>query len=113
MIKGDIRSVGRVLRNLLDNAVRHATSRVSVEVRQIDRTAVLRIADDGPGIPVEDRNRIFDRFVRLDSDRSRQGGGAGLGLAIVAEIVAAHGATIRVDDPPTGGTVFTVTFAHI
>jgi signal transduction histidine kinase len=110
-IKGDTRSVGRVLRNLVDNAVRHAKSRIDITVQPVDGNAILRIADDGPGIPMADRSRIFDRFVRLDSDRSRKAGGAGLGLAIVAEIAAAHGATVRVDDGPNGGTAFTVTFA--
>ena len=63
------------------------------------------VADDGPGIPEADRSRVFDRFVRLDPDRSRDAGGTGLGLAIVREIVMAHGGTVSIDDRLGGGTV--------
>ena len=73
-----------------------------------DATVFLRVGDDGSGIPAEDRTRVFDRFVRLDSDRSRTGGGSGLGLAIVAEIVAAHGGSVSAGERPGGGTVVTV-----
>ncbi|HTI78617.1 MAG TPA: HAMP domain-containing sensor histidine kinase [Mycobacterium sp.] len=105
---GDARALSRVLRNLLDNAGLHATSRVDVTVTSEDGTAVLSVADDGPGIPAADRDRVFDRFVRLDPDRSRSGGGAGLGLAIVREIVAAHHGSAAVDDRPGGGTRMTI-----
>jgi signal transduction histidine kinase len=105
---GDARALSRVLRNLLDNAGLHATSRVDVTVTSEDGTAVLSVADDGPGIPAADRDRVFDRFVRLDPDRSRSGGGAGLGLAIVREIVAAHHGRATVDDRPGGGTRMTI-----
>jgi signal transduction histidine kinase len=105
---GDARALSRVLRNLLENAGLHATSRVDVEVASRDNQAVVSIADDGPGIPPADRERVFDRFVRLDPDRARSGGGAGLGLAIVREIVAAHGGSVAVDDRPGGGTRLTI-----
>lgn len=97
-------AMSRMIRNLVDNAVRHAVSCVSIEVRGKDGTAIITVSDDGPGIAPAERNRIFERFVRLDSDRARSGGGAGLGLAIVAEIVAAHGGTVAVDDTRGGGT---------
>lgn len=107
-LTGDADALTRVLRNLLENAVRHAHSRVEVSVSAADGVVLLRVSDDGPGIPAEDRARVFDRFVRLDSDRSRTGGGSGLGLAIVAEIVSAHGGSVNAGARPGGGTVMTV-----
>jgi signal transduction histidine kinase len=107
-IVGDPGGLSRVLRNLLDNAARHARSRVELRVRVADGVAVVTVADDGPGIPEPDRARVFDRFVRLDSDRARSSGGAGLGLAIVSEVVAAHGGHVTIGDRPGGGTVVTV-----
>jgi signal transduction histidine kinase len=106
---GDIGGISRVLRNLLDNAVRHAKSRIDIAVATRGDQVVLSVGDDGPGIPNADRGRVFDRFVRLDDDRSREGGGAGLGLAIVAEIVSAHNGTVGIDERPGGGTRVTVT----
>ncbi|MDF3337603.1 HAMP domain-containing sensor histidine kinase [Mycolicibacterium septicum] len=107
-LAGDAQALSRVLRNLTNNAARHAKSRIDISLREQDGIAVLTISDDGPGIPEADRLRVFDRFVRLDSDRSRDGGGTGLGLAIVAEIVAAHGGTVAMTDRPGGGTVVRV-----
>jgi signal transduction histidine kinase len=101
---GDPAAVSRVIRNLVDNAVRHAKSRVDIHVGSRDGTAILTVSDDGPGIAAAERARVFGRFVRLDSDRARSGGGTGLGLAIVAEVVAAHGGTVTIDDRPGGGT---------
>jgi signal transduction histidine kinase len=106
---GDPVAVSRVIRNLVDNAVRHAKSRVDIEVGSSDSNVILTVSDDGPGIPAADRARVFDRFVRLDSDRARSGGGTGLGLAIVAEVVAAHGGTVEIDDRRGGGTTIVVT----
>ena len=103
-LTGDPAGMSRMIRNLVDNAVRHANSLIVIEVSSRDRTAILSISDDGPGIAPAERTRVFERFVRLDSDRSRSGGGAGLGLAIVAEVVAAHGGTVTIDDRPGGGT---------
>ena len=105
---GDARALSRVLRNLLENAALHAVSRIDVAVASGGGDAVVSVADDGPGIPAADRERVFDRFVRLDQDRSRSGGGAGLGLAIVREIVAAHHGSVAVDDRPGGGTRMTI-----
>ena len=107
-VVGDPQALGRVLRNLADNAVRHARSLVEVAVWVQDGSGCLSVADDGPGIPAADRTRVFERFVRLDTDRSRAGGGSGLGLAIVAEIVAAHGGRVTVGERHGGGTVVTV-----
>ncbi|GLW64451.1 two-component sensor histidine kinase [Actinomadura rubrobrunea] len=92
----------RLLGNLLDNAERYAASRVHVEVVREGSKAVLRVTDDGQGIPDVDRERIFERFTRLDSARSRDAGGAGLGLAIAREIAQAHGGSLRVEDWPRG-----------
>jgi signal transduction histidine kinase len=106
---GDVNGIARVLRNLLDNAVRHAKSCVEITVAARGDYVVLIVGDDGPGIPAADRVRVFDRFVRIDADRSREGGGTGLGLAIVAEIVSVHHGTVGIDERPGGGTRVTVT----
>lgn len=107
-ILGDEAALARVLRNLIDNAVRHACSRVDIAVWRQDGSAFVVVADDGPGIPAQDRTRVFERFVRLDSDRSRAGGGSGLGLAIVAEIIAAHRGSVSAGERAGGGAVLTV-----
>lgn len=109
-VVGDPEALTHLLRNLGDNAVRHAASRVVVGVGAADGVATLTVEDDGAGVPPAERGRIFERFVRLDAARSRDAGGAGLGLAIVAEIARSHGGTVRVDDSPRlGGARFTVT----
>jgi signal transduction histidine kinase len=105
---GDPAAMSRVIRNLVDNAVRHAKSRVDVHVGSRSGEATLSVSDDGPGIAPAERARVFERFVRLDSDRARCSGGTGLGLAIVAEVVAAHGGRVTVDDRPGGGTTMKV-----
>ena len=112
-VTGDLGGMARVLRNLLDNAVWHTKSTVEIAVKRRKAAVMLSVADDGPGIPSEDRARVFDRFVRLDSDRSRDSGGTGLGLAIVAEIAASHNGTVRIDDRPGGGTIVTVTLPSV
>jgi signal transduction histidine kinase len=98
----------QALRNLVDNAVRHATSRVDLEVRPDGPQAVVEVTDDGPGVPADMRERVFDRFVRLDDSRARSAGGSGLGLAIVREVITAHGGTVTVEDAPTGGALFRI-----
>lgn len=103
-VVGDAAALSRVARNLLDNAARHAASYVEVAVHTRGGAAVLTVGDDGPGIPAADRERVFDRFVRLDTDRSRSSGGAGLGLAIVREIVAAHRGSVSIGGSRDGGT---------
>jgi signal transduction histidine kinase len=93
----------RVVRNLLDNAARHAGTRVAVELRTDDQTVELVVDDDGPGIPVGDRQRVFDRFTRLDDGRARDAGGLGLGLSMVKSITEQHGGTVTIEESPMGG----------
>ncbi|MFF3570948.1 sensor histidine kinase [Nocardia jiangxiensis] len=107
-IDGDPQALTRVVRNLLDNAVTHARSMVTVTLTATDTTARVVIDDDGPGIPDADRLRVFDRFVRLQDDRGRSSGGTGLGLAIVAEIVTAHHGTVDIGRSPLGGARLSV-----
>ncbi|QDY11532.1 HAMP domain-containing protein [Micromonospora sp. HM134] len=97
----------RVLGNLVDNAVRHARTRVVLAVEPAADGAyhLVTVTDDGPGIPVADRERVFRRFARLDEGRARDAGGAGLGLAIVRELVRRGGGTIALDDAHPGLTV--------
>jgi signal transduction histidine kinase len=98
--------LGRVLTVLLDNAVRHATSTVQVQVRRDGDTAELTVTDDGPGVTEADREHIFLPFARLDTARCRDHGGTGLGLAIARAIAHAHHGTLHVHDSPTGGARF-------
>ncbi|GAA4483209.1 ATP-binding protein [Rhodococcus olei] len=107
-VKGDLTQISRVVRNLVDNAARHASGAVRVRVSQAHGVATIEVSDDGPGIPESDRSRVFERFVRLQRDRGRRTGGSGLGLAIVAEIVSAHDGTVRVGDSPDGGATLVV-----
>lgn len=107
-IVGDATALARMLRNLCDNAARYAASLVEIEIRTRGTFAVVTVTDDGPGIQAQDRVRVFERFVRLDDNRSRALGGSGLGLAIVHEIVSAHAGQVRIDDRPGGGTVVSV-----
>ncbi|MGW0737038.1 sensor histidine kinase [Streptomyces sp. NPDC002851] len=102
IVVGDASQLERMLRNLLDNACRHATAHIRVQVRAaLDRARVLvEVSDDGPGIPQPDRDRVFERFTRLDEARTRADGGAGLGLPIARDIAARHGGTLTVADGP-------------
>jgi signal transduction histidine kinase len=101
-VLGDRHQLGRVVRNLLDNAERHARSRIAVELAADGDAVQLVVADDGDGIRPEDRARIFERFARLDKGRARSEGGTGLGLAIAKAVVEAHGGTIAVLDGAGG-----------
>ncbi|MEV1063178.1 HAMP domain-containing sensor histidine kinase [Streptomyces sp. NPDC050263] len=105
-VAGSRGQLGRVLANLLDNARRHARSAVGVRVRRVGDRAVVEVADDGDGVPEADRERIFERFVRLDDARSRDDGGAGLGLAIARDVAVRHGGTLTVRETPAGGALF-------
>jgi signal transduction histidine kinase len=101
-VLGDPEALARLVDNLLTNAHRYGTE-VRVTTGCDGGQAVLDVDDNGPGIAVADRDRVFDRWVRLDSSRARAAGGAGLGLALVREIARAHGGDVRVQDSPLGG----------
>ena len=100
-VHGDRHQLARALRNLCDNAARHAAGCVELRVGECEGEAVVDVMDDGPGIPDDQRERVFDRFVRLDASRGRAAGGAGLGLAIAREIARVHGGGLAV--VPSGG----------
>ena len=102
----DERLFARVVTNLVGNAVRYADAQVRVTARGGGAALVVQVDDDGPGVPVRDRERVFEPFVRLDEARARDTGGVGLGLAIAARIAEAHGAGLAVDDSPLGGASF-------
>ncbi|MGW5449453.1 HAMP domain-containing sensor histidine kinase [Streptomyces asiaticus] len=99
-VRGDAEALRRVIRNLLDNARRHADQRVRVTLGERGGTVELTVSDDGSGIPAADRLRIFERFTRLDEARSREAGGSGLGLAIVSKVITVHGGTVHADQDP-------------
>ncbi|GID31604.1 sensor histidine kinase [Paractinoplanes brasiliensis] len=109
-IRGDSAALAQLLRNLTDNAARHATTTVAVGVRTTSEAVELTVDDDGPGIPADQRERVFDRFVRLDEARARDDGGSGLGLAIVRAIVTAHSGVVTASPSDRGGARFTVRF---
>ncbi len=93
-VYGDSGQLGRAIRNLLANAERHAASRIRLTLSEDDGTAVLTVADDGPGIPSEHSELIFERFTRLDASRNADSGGTGLGLPIAREVAQIHGGTL-------------------
>ncbi len=99
---GDPVALRRAVDNLLSNACRHATSQVSLAVTRVGERVLVTVADDGPGIPAEDRERVFDRFTRLDDARARDQGGTGLGLAIVRELVRLHQGSVTLGDAGPG-----------
>jgi signal transduction histidine kinase len=103
-VRGDSGQLEKLVRNVTENAARHAGSTVALSLSETNSEVVLRVDDDGKGIPATERKRVFERFVRLDEARARDSGGSGLGLAIVAEIAAAHGGSAAVLDCPLGGT---------
>lgn len=107
-VSGDSRLLARAVRNLVDNAVRHARSTVALGTAVNGGSALLWVDDDGDGVPESERERVFERFTRLDEARSRDAGGSGLGLAIVAEIVRTHGGSVRVENAPLGGARFVI-----
>jgi signal transduction histidine kinase len=106
-VRGDPGDLHRLVRNLLDNALRHARTSVFVSVVADKQTVELVVADDGPGVAAPDRRHVFERFVRLDSDRGRGGGGSGLGLAIARGVAERHGGSIEIIDGPSVGGIGT------
>lgn len=101
-IQGDPVHLARALRNLADNAARHAERHIDLRLQTVDQNVRVEVEDDGPGIGEADRERIFERFVRLDESRTRASGGAGLGLAIAREISRAHGGSLHVESGHRG-----------
>ncbi len=102
-VAGDARALARVVRNVADNAARHAAGSIAFTIEDRDGSVTFTIDDDGRGVPPEARTRVFDRFVRLDDAWAQDEGGSGLGLAIVAELVHAHGGVVTLGESPTGG----------
>lgn len=100
--RGEPDALRRVVANLVDNAVRHTRTGVRLAAARDGGYQLVTVTDDGPGIPAADRERVFERFTRLDDARARDGGGAGLGLAIVRELVRRHGGTARLVDAGPG-----------
>lgn len=101
-VAGDPDGLRRVVINLVDNAVRYAATEVVVGVTADGHTARLTVLDDGAGLPPAERERVFDRFYRVEPSRSRDSGGTGLGLPIVRDLVRAHDGTVRLTDRPDG-----------
>ena len=102
-IRGEERQVARLIQNLVANANRHARSSVELTLRADGDEAVLWVDDDGTGVPASERERVFERFARLDASRERDLGGSGLGLAIVRQVAEAHGGTATITNSPLGG----------
>ena len=109
-IRGDQEKLVRAVRNVIDNAVRHARTLVEIDLGSdvASQTCTITVSDDGDGIAPHDRERVLDRFVRLDPDRRRSSGGSGLGLAIVDEIVRAHGGVVSIGEASIGGAAVTI-----
>jgi signal transduction histidine kinase len=108
-VLGNESQLSRMVSNLVDNALRYTNTKVELAVTVSQRWARISVSDDGPGIPEPDRERIWDRFVRLDDDRSQASGGSGLGLAIVREIAVAHGGTTSAGEAlPGPGAEFVI-----
>ena len=109
-VLGDDHQLRQVVANLLNNALRHTPeeARIRVSLGTGEGRAELAVADDGPGLEPQVAAKVFEPFFRADESRARQTGGAGLGLAIVAAIVEAHGGEVRLDTAPGAGATFTV-----
>lgn len=112
-VGGDAQLLARVIRNLVDNAVRHARTTVRLACSEDGPVVRVVVEDDGSGIRTEDRSSVFERFVRLDASRSRDAGGSGLGLSIVADVVRLHGGSVEIIDGSLGGAAFIVTLPAV
>ena len=108
IVDGDPEQLHRMIRNLVHNAEEHADHYITITLTKSDTLVLLQVADDGPGVPAELRGTVFERFVRVDTARTRDTGGTGLGLAIVADVVASHHGSITVTDSDPHGATFTV-----
>jgi two-component system OmpR family sensor kinase len=108
VVLGDAQRLRQVFGNLVSNALTHGGTAVAVRLSSSADRAVLEVIDHGPGIPPQDRARVFERFYRTDASRTRASGGNGLGLSIVSALVAAHGGTVLVEETPGGGATFRV-----
>jgi signal transduction histidine kinase len=110
-IDADATRIAQIVRNLLSNALQHTPpgGRIDVEVRGTDPAALVTVTDNGPGMPEEELERIFERFYRIDEARGRESGGAGLGLAIVRRLVELHGGRVWAENARPGARfVFTL-----
>jgi signal transduction histidine kinase len=110
-VEADALRLEQVLVNLLENALKHGNRPgllVKIRAERRDDAVVIEVADNGPGIPYEDQEHIFERFYRVHKHRSRDTGGTGLGLSIVKNVVHAHGGTVTLRSDPGRGATFTV-----
>ncbi len=107
------RFMARAVINLLRNAIRYAEQRVEVSLVRIGDQYEVQVNDDGPGVPLAGREKIFEPFSRLDASRDRRTGGFGLGLALVRRVSQSHGGRVEVGDSPWGGASFRMTWAHL
>jgi two-component system sensor kinase ParS len=106
------RFMARAVINLLRNAIRYAEQRVEVSLLRNGEDYEVRVSDDGPGVPLQGREKIFEPFSRLDASRDRRTGGFGLGLALVRRVSQSHGGQVEVGDSAWGGALFRMTWAH-
>jgi signal transduction histidine kinase len=107
-VDGDRRLIGRAIGNLLRNAQKYAAHEVALRVRREDCRIEIAVEDDGPGIPEEERERIFEPFYRLDRSRDRATGGFGLGLSIAHKAISLHGGHLKVEQSALGGARFVI-----
>src|SRR3954468_613503 len=112
-VRADPVKLHDALRNLVANAITYAPegSIIRLTADRLDSRVAISVSDEGPGIPDEDLDRVFERFYRVDKSRARDPGGTGLGLAIVKHLVELHGGTVRAGNNPDGGARFTITIA--
>ncbi|MBA2445124.1 MAG: ATP-binding protein, partial [Nocardioidaceae bacterium] len=112
VVSGDRDQLHRMVRNLIQNAEEHADQHITLSVTDDHDTVRLAVADDGPGIPAAQRETAFERFVRLDTARTRDGGGTGLGLAIVHDVIAGHHGRVTITDTDPHGATIIVELPH-
>jgi len=110
LLSCDARSLARALANVLRNAVRYARSRVAIEVKRSGERTVITVDDDGPGVPPDQRARVFEPFTRVEEARGRDSGGVGLGLAIVKSVAEWHGGAAEIGESPLGGARVSITW---